>query len=78
MGDHQFDLKKLAIKRYRECADQFKQSDDFAALVKKTTDKMGHDKERQFVHLRDFLDILKRNNKKKRPYPADSSENDRC
>ena len=76
LGDHQFDLKKLAIKRYRECADQFKQSDDFAALVKKTTDKMGHDKERQFVHLRDFLDILKRNNKKKRPYPADSSEND--
>lgn len=52
---------KLAWKRYKECNEEYKNSESFSELILVTESKISNNKHRIFVHLRDFLQHLKQN-----------------
>ena len=57
--DENKDLLMLVQKRYDECDDKFRVSDNFQALVSAVQSKIEVEKHRIFVHLKDFLSKLK-------------------
>lgn len=57
----QMKLLNLVKKRYNECDKEYTNSQEFSEYIHCTEAKINSDKARFFVHLRDFLNILKEN-----------------
>lgn len=56
----------LIKSRYSECEASFRQSDEMLSMLAETRTKMEEEKSKLFVHLKDFLTLLKSKRKKKK------------